>query len=109
MRIFLWLGLLFGLSGCGTINSVFVPDEVVVATLKWSQTNCAALPRIFSGLVYDVCVLNGPARAEVPEHGIYVSGMHYLLFDIIASAVFDVVLLPYTAYFQMAHGNLELH
>jgi hypothetical protein len=107
---FLFAGcLLFGLPGCGTINSVFVPDDVVVATLKWSRTHCGALPRVFSGLAYDICVLNGPPHAEVVDHGFYAGGMEFILFDIFASAVFDVVLLPYTAYSQVAHGNLELH
>jgi hypothetical protein len=107
---FLLVGcLLFGLSGCGTINSVFVPDPVVVATLKWSQTNCAALPRVFSGVAYDFCVLNGPPRAGDPDHKSDPGGMEFIVFDILASAVFDVVLLPYTAYSQVAHGNLELY
>ncbi|WP_458717605.1 YceK/YidQ family lipoprotein [Pseudomonas gregormendelii] len=81
----------------------------MVSTLKWSQTNCAALPRVFSGLVYDLCVLNGPPPAEAAVRGPYINDTPFILFDIIASAVFDVVSLPYTVYSQAAHGNLELH
>lgn len=109
MRFLSLCCLLYGLSGCGTINSVFVPDPVVVSTLKWSQTNCAALPRVFSGFVYDLCVLNGPPRAEAGVRGLHVNDTPFILFDIMASAVFDVVLLPYTAYYQIAYGNLELN
>jgi hypothetical protein len=80
----------------------------VVSTLKWSQTHCGALPRVFSGLIYDLCVLNGPPRAEASGHAPHVNNTPFILLDIMASTVFDVVLLPYTAYYQVAHGNLEL-
>ncbi|KQQ54578.1 hypothetical protein ASF84_14710 [Pseudomonas sp. Leaf127] len=98
-----WIGLALGiaLSGCGTVRTVSNESKAVDDLAKW-QTDCHQIPRIYSGVAYQFCNLNGPAR----------SGPHWtafsILLDMAASGVADTALLPYTGYQQYRRGSVPI-
>ncbi|MBK5414302.1 YceK/YidQ family lipoprotein [Pseudomonas sp. TH31] len=108
MRFILVAVLMLGISGCGTVSSVFFDDEWVASSLKGYQTQCDSLPRAFSGVAYDFCVLNGPPRHEPADTVSNVNGTPLIIVDFFLSVIFDIVVLPYTVYAQVVNGNLEI-
>lgn len=93
------------LLGCGTINTVVRDDAVARRNLSHVKSPCEIIPRIYSGVFYDMCVLRGkPSRTAlwvgaIPE---------LMLVDLALSAVLDTVVLPYTIYEQMNAGSIHL-
>jgi uncharacterized protein YceK len=90
------------LSGCGTALTVLQDDENAARSLRKQKTYCQSIPRVYSGLAYDFCVLNAPPDPT----GILVP---FVLLDVTLSGVFDTAFLPYTLYRQMADGNLSIY
>lgn len=93
------------LAGCGTINTVIRDDWVARRTLNRIETSCETIPRIYSGVSYNICLLRGkPSRislwlAPIPQ---------LLLVDIALSGALDTVVLPYTIYRQINDGQINL-
>ncbi|UHQ55243.1 YceK/YidQ family lipoprotein [Microbulbifer sp. YPW16] len=91
------------LAGCGTATTLGQPDREVAAELRRQNTYCESLPRVYSGVSYNVCKLNSKRSSTVilPIAGFYV-------FDTVLSSVTDTVVLPFTIYSQNKDGNLRL-
>ncbi len=101
-------GMVLGalLAGCGTINTVFRDDVVTSDKLKEAKSFCGAVPRVYSGVMYDFCLLNGeaptPSRpGSGPEIG-------FVGIDMAISTVTDTLMLPYTLYRQHTDGSIEV-
>ncbi|WP_150782409.1 YceK/YidQ family lipoprotein [Pseudomonas fluorescens] len=92
----------WALTGCGTALTVFQEDEDAARSLRKQKTYCQSIPRIYSGLAYDFCVLNAPPDPT----GILVP---FVLLDLALSGVLDTASLPYTIYRQAADGNLRIY
>lgn len=90
------------LSGCGTAVTVLQADEDAVRGLRKQKTYCQSIPRIYSGLAYDFCVLNAPPDPT----GVLVP---LVLLDLTLSGVLDTVALPYTIYRQGVDGNIRIY
>ncbi|MGY2239639.1 YceK/YidQ family lipoprotein [Pseudomonas gingeri] len=99
------LGL--SLSGCGTINTVFRGDDVTRRNLKEWNTHCAAVPRVYSGVFYNLCVLHGPSQVEeqAPDAPALTP---FQFVDLIPSGILDTLALPYTLYRQSRDGSIDL-
>jgi len=97
------LGLV--LSGCGSINTVLRGDEVTSRELIDQKSYCATVPRVYSGVYYDFCLLNAPAPEHASRSGYNMPG---LLIDAAVCAVLDTVALPYTVYRQSQDGSIEI-
>lgn len=93
------------LLGCGTINTAVRGDSVARSNLSHVKSPCETIPRIYSGVSYDICALRGkPSRAALwmgaaPE---------LILVDLALSGVLDTVALPYTVYGQINEGHINL-
>ena len=96
------------ISGCGTISSVFQADAVAGNDLKTRQTYCDSISRIYSGIGYDFCVLHAP-ELPMKAFGTGRPAAPLVLLDLVVSGVTDTLVLPYTAYQQVKHGNIEIH
>ena len=95
----------FSLLGCGTVNTVLHGDEVTRRNLKQEKTYCEAIPRVYSGVSYDLCILNGPPQ----DTGLVTLGFVPLqILDFIPSVILDTLALPYTIYRQSEEGNIEI-
>ncbi|AWM95087.1 YceK/YidQ family lipoprotein [Pseudomonas sp. 31-12] len=90
------------LSGCGTALTVLQDDEDATRGLRKQKTYCQSIPRIYSGLAYDFCILNAPPDPT----GVLVP---FVLLDLTLSGVMDTVSLPYTIYRQAIDGNLGIY
>ncbi|SDO83395.1 Protein of unknown function [Pseudomonas arsenicoxydans] len=93
------------LAGCGTVQTVMRGDEVAAKSLKERKSYCGAVPRIYSGVTYDFCILNAPLEkgrdAEVHDNAPAI-----VLIDVVLSGALDTLLLPYTLYRQQADGSI---
>ncbi|MCF5141006.1 YceK/YidQ family lipoprotein [Pseudomonas sp. WS 5532] len=103
----LWvlIGGFLVLGGCGTVTTAFREDGDTVRTLKAKKTYCQSVPRIYSGVVYDLCVLHGPPNSA---SGIALNDVPWAFIDVPLSAVLDTLILPYTIYQQNVDGSIEL-
>ena len=91
------------LSGCGTVTTLTSSDSEIVQNLKRQNTGCVSVPRVYSGVAYNMCKLNsnGNSIYFVPMVGVY-------LVDSVLSATTDTVMLPYTVYAQSQDGSINL-
>ena len=109
----LLVATLLMLCGCGTINTVFRPDAVASQNLKESRSHCENIPRIYSGVIYGFCTLNGEPAPEKSLKDRTLSDHEGNAFPIIAiefigSSVLDTLVLPYTIYRQNKDGSIEI-
>jgi uncharacterized protein YceK len=100
--------VLVSTTGCGTINTVFRPDAVASQNLKESRSYCENVPRIYSGVIYGFCTLNG-APDTTKEHTRDASGsLPIFAAELVASGLLDTLVLPYTVYLQNRDGSIEI-
>lgn len=94
---------LIALSGCGTVTTLSSSDAEIASNLKKQNSGCVSVPRIYSGVAYNMCKLNsnGSSIYFLPMVGVY-------LVDSVFSAATDTVALPYTVYAQSQKGSLDL-
>lgn len=90
------------LSGCGTAVTVLQDDEQAARSLRKQKTYCQSIPRIYSGLAHDFCLLHTPPDPT----GILVP---FVLLDLTLSGAFDTISLPYTVYRQATDGNIRIY
>ena len=109
----LWVAVSFSLAGCGTINTVFRPDAVASQNLKDSRSHCENVPRIYSGVIYGFCTLNGEPAPDkslkdrsLIDHG--GGALPIVAVEFVASGVLDTLVLPYTIYRQSRDGSIEI-
>ncbi|KPG95240.1 hypothetical protein AEQ67_21710 [Pseudomonas sp. RIT-PI-q] len=90
------------LAGCGTVSTVLQDDAAAAQGLRKQKTYCQSIPRVYSGLAYDFCVLNAPPDPT----GILVP---FVLLDLALSGLLDTAVLPYTLYRQGVDGNIGIY
>jgi uncharacterized protein YceK len=91
------------LAGCGSFSTLSKDDDEIKHGLSQYRTNCASLPRVYSGVSYDICKVNS-STTEFPKQ---LKEMLYFL-DIIPSAILDTAALPYSIHKQNKDGSLAL-
>lgn len=99
--------LLLTLAGCGTINTVMREDGVAARELRSQKTYCQSIPRIYSGVSYNFCQLNGDPN----PHGSLAGGPGVIAFvfvDSLISGILDTAFLPYTIYRQSTDGSIVI-
>ena len=97
LGVFSWV-----LSGCGSVLTLLQDDADAARDLRKQKTYCQSIPRIYSGLAYDFCVLNAPPDPT----GFLVP---FVLLDLPLSGMFDTLALPYTIYQQLVDGNIGIY
>ncbi|MGY2259013.1 YceK/YidQ family lipoprotein [Pseudomonas sp. SDO55104_S430] len=90
------------LTGCGTFATVFQDEAEAAQGLRKQKTYCQSIPRTYSGLAYDFCVLNAPPDPT----GMF---LPFILADMALSGALDTVALPYTLYRQTTDGNISIY
>ncbi|PVZ58850.1 YceK/YidQ family lipoprotein [Pseudomonas sp. B1(2018)] len=90
------------LMGCGTAATVLQDEADAAHGLRRQKTYCQSIPRVYSGLAYDFCVLNAPPDPT----GILVP---LILLDLALSGALDTAALPYTIYRQSVDGNIVVY
>lgn len=97
----------FSLMGCGTINTVFRDDEVARHNLREWNTHCQSIPRVYSGVFYNLCILHS-SPATTPNF-ISANAIPLQILDFIPSGLLDTVALPYSVYQQSERGNININ
>jgi len=93
--------LIAALSGCGTVKTLNDEEGAADDLARWNS-NCASIPRTYSGTAYQFCSLNGPARMAADWEARQVA------LDMALSALADTVLVPYTLYRQAQYGPIPI-
>jgi uncharacterized protein YceK len=91
--------------GCGTIRTVNPASGHVEISYAGYKSYCKKIPRIYSGVFYDACLLYGEPNYEASERS---AGQffNFLLADGVLSFGLDTVILPYTAIKQFSDGSI---
>ncbi|MBP6057649.1 MAG: YceK/YidQ family lipoprotein [Nitrosomonas sp.] len=101
-----FIGLIsVSLFGCGTVNTVIKGDSTARHNLNQVKSPCESIPRIYSGVFYDMCALRGKPSRSALWMG---SGAELALIDLALSGVLDTIALPYTIYGQINEGDINL-
>ena len=90
-------------SSCGTIKSLNHDNGEVEIKHSMVKTNCDKISQIYSGVRYDMCLLDSERKSSPPY---IIDPLWLTSIDIVASAVADTIVLPYTAYQQVKNGDL---
>lgn len=106
---YLWLAgvsllvaVVLSLSGCGTINTVFYEDKSITSSLQKKKTNCDTLPRFYSGISYDLCVLHGPPEPNISNAPGAPEAYPWPIMDLIPSLVLDTLFFCHTQFIGKA-------
>ncbi|SEK64311.1 Protein of unknown function [Pseudomonas agarici] len=103
-----YLLTLWTLAGCGTGSTLLRGDDAVSKSLAGYRTYCQAIPRMYSGVVYDFCVMHGEPTAQWQPDGSPVGNFPLIVLDILVSGVVDTVVLPYTINQQVREGSMVI-
>lgn len=103
LLIFLTITLL---CSCGTVKSLNTSDNEVEIHHYLVKTNCEEISHIYSGVQYDLCLLNSE-RKNVPPR-FQLDPLWLTSIDILLSAITDTVILPYTIYQQTTKENVKV-
>ena len=96
-------------SGCGTIRTVGAEnDDGMQVRYAGKHSYCESMPRLYSGVAYDFCILNGPPAGASANPSGAVDQLPWPIADIPLSIVADSVVLPYTLYTQIRYGNIPV-
>ncbi|WP_455921236.1 YceK/YidQ family lipoprotein [Pseudomonas putida] len=105
MKPFLAVCLALLLSGCGSIITVLRDDSVTSKQLADAKSYCGAVPRVYSGVMFDFCVLHAPPE---DERNYSSSPPIVVVLDMALSGLVDTVVLPYTFVRQHRDGSIDI-
>lgn len=105
-RLSVLLMLAAVLSGCGSLHTLATDDVARTEDLKLAGTYCDVIPRVYSGVTYDLCWMHG--EPGVARGGVSGATVVWPLADLLFSGVTDTVSLPYTLYRQHRDGSIQL-
>lgn len=103
MRILFLLIPMMCIQSCGTFKTLSQSDQQISSSLIKYQTYCESMPRIYSGVAYDLCKLNSKPRGT--QIDLLVG---FYLVDSVLSAASDTLFLPYTIFQQSEKGNIKI-
>ncbi len=103
MKPIITLCLVLLTTGCGTVTTLSHSDEALSRKLVKRDTYCDSLPRVYSGVSYDLCVLN--SKPTGTEWDVLVG---FYVIDGAFSFLSDTVVLPYTIYRQATDGSVPI-
>lgn len=103
MKILLVLVSTTALTACGTVTTLSESDQKISSNLSRAESYCESVPRVYSGVAYDVCKLNSKPSGTAID---LVVGFY--LMDGILSAATDTLVLPYTIVQQSRKGSIKI-
>ncbi|MDO3384038.1 YceK/YidQ family lipoprotein [Gilvimarinus algae] len=105
LRRVLCVFVLLACVGCGTVNTTLRGDHYVSSSLRKHESACGSLPRVYSGVGYDLCRLNAAAPNDLVWP---VFLLPVMAVDLVLSGAADTLVLPYTAVRQYRDGSITL-
>lgn len=92
-------------SACATVKTVDPQRNRITVEYRGAKTYCETIPRIYSGVTYNLCMFYGePNRQVTPAMSAIL--IPYRITDTVLSAVADTIVLPYTLFLQHEKGAM---
>ena len=101
MRIWLVLFAIIWIHGCGTVTTLSNTDQSISSKLLRQNTYCDSVSRVYSGVAYDLCILN--SKGSGTDIDVLIG---FYLIDGVLSAATDTLVLPYTIFQQSDKGSI---
>ncbi|MFN1651212.1 YceK/YidQ family lipoprotein [Vibrio rotiferianus] len=96
------------MQGCATVETINPPNNHVRISHEGKRSYCQDIPKIYSGVNYNMCLLNGePSYSE--NTGPKIDGVPFFVFDTVFSAIADTLVLPYTITMQAEKGSIDVN
>ena len=108
MKGFILVLLVLGTFSCATIKTINPPKNHVDISHYGKKSYCENIPRIYSGVSYNVCLLYGEPSKRV-NIGSSFNIIPFVVIDTALSAITDSVLLRYTIVMQVDKGSLKVN
>jgi uncharacterized protein YceK len=108
MKIFIAAILITFCTACSTLKTVAPDRGRVDISSQGFDSNCNKIPRIYSGVSYNLCLLNSESNSNAIG-GVGLMGVPLIFIDTVCSAVADTVFLPYTIYTQVNDGSINVN
>ena len=96
---------MFLISACGSMNTLPKQDREISSDLRRQKTYCSEIPRMYSGVGYDFCILNAQPKALTINDELMLG---FYAIDMCASAIIDTVALPFTIASQSSKGSIQI-
>lgn len=93
---------------CSTIKTVEPLQNHVAISHGNNKSYCKTIPRIYSGIATNICILYGESNKSAGVDATTHS-FHYWVIDSAFSVVFDTVILPYTIVSQLNNGSIQVN
>ncbi|MBB1476086.1 YceK/YidQ family lipoprotein [Shewanella sp. SG41-3] len=93
---------------CATIKTIDPPQNHLNISQNGKKSYCEEIPRVYSGVSYNFCLLYGEPSKTVNLGG-SVNKVPIIVFDTVFSVVSDTVVLPYTIKMQADKGSLKVN
>ncbi|MCS0306582.1 YceK/YidQ family lipoprotein [Vibrio diabolicus] len=95
------------LGACSTIKTISPSKSTLHISYHGKKSYCTEVSRIYSGLIYNLCKLNGEPSYQSNVGGT-VNDVPLFLLDTLLSTAADTIVLPYTIYTQERYGSIEV-
>ena len=93
---------------CATVKTINPPKNHVNISHYEKKSYCENIPRIYSGVSYNLCLLYGEPSKQV-NIGSSFNGLPFVFIDSAFSLVADTVVLPYTISMQAGKGSIKVN
>lgn len=107
MKTFISIFLAILCSSCGTMKTINPTLNQVEISYQGHKSYCKEIPRVYSGVAYNVCLLNGEPNPNGSPGTI--NDVPIVFIDSVLSLATDTVVLPYTIYRQNEQGNIKVN
>lgn len=92
---------------CSTIKTINPPQDHVNISYKGKKSYCKKIPRIYSGISYNACLLYGePSNVTNIDS---FNGVPFIFIDSAFSVITDTIVLPYTITTQVNKGDIKVN
>lgn len=92
------------------MRTVAVNDtDPVFISHAGEKSGCGEIPRLYSGVAYNVCTLNTTFGPVMEAARLSERGVSFIFIDTLACMVTDTIALPWTIYTQSTRGNIRVN
>lgn len=95
-------------SSCATVKTIDPPKNHINISHYGKKSYCESIPRVYSGLSYNLCLLYGEPSKKV-NIGSSFNRIPFVVIDSAFSAVSDTIVLPYTLVMQANKGSIKVN
>lgn len=108
MKCITYILLAFCTFSCATIKTIDPPRNHVDISHSGKKSYCEDIPRIYSGVSYNFCLLYGEPSKKV-NVGSSFNNIPFVFIDTVFSVVSDTIVLPYTIVKQAEKGSIKVN